>query len=138
MRTISVVAAVVLSVAGCTTGNTAGESSPPLRHVAVGPLPEEPAHDDDLPVAQPPRTVDRSDPAAAAVELIVTGLAEQGLEVVDVGVEILATTPAAATVLIAATHRTDTTGAPHTSVYELDLDREPGGTWWLVEFRQVH
>jgi hypothetical protein len=138
MRTISIAAAVVLAVAGCTAGRAAGESSPPLRHVAVGLLPEEPAHDDDLPEAQPPGPVDRSDPATAAVELIVAGLAAQGLEVLDVGVEIIAATPAAATALVAATHRTETAGGPHTSVYELDLSRDPAGTWRLVRFRQAH
>jgi hypothetical protein len=138
MRTLAAVAAAALAVAGCTTGSTAGESSPPVRQVAIAALPEEAAHDDALALQHSAEPVDRSDPAAVAVELIVAGLAEQRLEVVDVGVETLAVTMAAVTVRVAATHRAETTGAAHTSVYELDLARDPGGSWRLVGFGQVH
>ncbi len=54
---------------------------------------------------------------------------------VDLGVETLAANGSAAHVRIAATHRTQA-GAPHTSVYELDLSRDAGGSWRLVGFRQ--
>jgi hypothetical protein len=138
MRTLAAVAAAVLVLLGCTPGGPVGESSPPVRQAAIARLPEQPAHDDDQPVHRPPDSVDLDDPAAVAVELIVAGLAEQGLEVVDVGVETLTVTPKAVTVLVAATHRAEMTGVPHTSVYELDLTRDPGGAWRLVGFGQVH
>ena len=139
MQTLAATAAAALILAGCTAGSSmAVESSPPLRHVAMAPLPEESAHDDDLPLERSPGPVERSDPAAVAMELILGGLAEQGLEVLDIGVQTVAANPTAATVRVAATHRIETTRAPHTSVYELDLARVPDGTWHLVGFRQAH
>ncbi len=137
MRTFAAVAAAALTL-GCTASSTAVEGNPPLRHVAIARLAEEPAHDDELPVQQPPGPVDRSDPAAVAAALIVAGLAEQGLQVVDLGVQTLAVNPTAATVRVAATHRAEMAGAPHTSVYELDLTPEPDGSWRVVDFRQAH
>lgn len=137
MRNLATVAVATLTLVGCTTSPIAMEDGPPVRHVALSRLPEQPAHDHEVPVAQPPGPVDRSDPAAVAVALIVTGLAEQGLEVVDLGTETLVANPDVATVRIAATHRADVTAAPHTSVYELDLIRDPEGSWRLVDSRQA-
>ena len=138
MRSATAVVAAAITLAGCAAASTTAASSPPLRHVAVAALPEEPAHDDELRSIEPPGSVDRSDPGAVAAELIVSGLAEQGLEVVDLGVENLAATPTAATVRIAATHRAETATALHTSVYEVDLTRDRGGPWRLAGFRHAH
>lgn len=138
MRTFAAVAATALVLAGCGSGRTAGDSSPPVRQLAIAALPEEPAHDDALALQPSAEPVDRSDPAAVAVELIVGGLAGQGLGVVDVGVEALAGTATAVTVLVAATHRAGTAAVEHTSVYELDLTRDTGGSWRLAGFRQTH
>ena len=138
MRSVTAVVAAAITLAGCAAASTTGASSPPVRHVAVAALPEEPAHDDELLVTRPSGSVDRSEPAAVAAELIVAGLAEQGLEVVDLGVEILVATPSAATVRVAATHRAETATALHTSVYELDLTRDRGGPWRLARSRHAH
>ncbi|HUG86840.1 MAG TPA: hypothetical protein VMM13_19880 [Euzebya sp.] len=138
MRTLATVAAAALTLAGCTTSTTTVEGSPPIRQVAIARLPEQPAHAPELPLDQPPGPVDRSDPAAVAVALIVAGLAEEGLEMMDLGVQTLPASPNAVTVRVAAAHRAELASAPHTSVYELDLTRGPGGTWRLVGYRQAH
>ncbi|WP_370327135.1 hypothetical protein [Euzebya sp.] len=114
------------------------EGSPPVRQVAIARLPEQPAHDPELPLDHPPGPIDPSDPAAVAVALIASGLAEEGLEVMDLGVETLLASPDAVTVRVAAAHLAELASAPHTSVYELHLTREPGGTWRLVGYRQAH
>ena len=138
MRIHATVTFAALTLAGCYPHPTAVEGGPPVRHVAISRLPEQPAHHDEVPVAQPPGPLDRSDPVAVAVALIVTGLAEEGLEVVDLGTETLAAKPAVATVRVAASHRQQGGATPHTSVYELDLSRDPGGSWRRVGFRQAH
>ncbi len=137
MRTLATAAVATLTLVGCNTSPIPIGDGPPVRHVAISRLPEQPAHDHEAPVAQPSGPVDRGDPVAVAVALIVTGLAEQGLEVVDLGTETLVANPAVATVRIAATHRADVTAAPHTSVYELDLTRDADGSWRLVDFQQA-
>ena len=136
MRTVILATTVVLALAGCSTETGVVDGSPPVRHVTVSRLPDQPAHDHERPVKHPARSVARNDPAAVAVALVVDGLAEQDLEVVDLGVETLAANPSTATVRIAATHRTQD-GAPHTSIYELDLSRAAEGSWRLVGFRQA-
>ena len=140
MRTLAIAAAATLTLAGCATGPTAREGSPPVRHVAISRLPEQPAHDDDRPLEQPPGPTDPNEPnapGAVAAALVRAGLAGEGLQVVDLGVEPLAAGPAAATVRVAATHRTELAGTPHTSVYQLDLVRDPGRPWRLASFLQV-
>jgi len=136
--THAALAATALALAACTTGTTAVDGGPPVGHVAISQLPEQPAHEPDLPLDQPSRPMDRSDPAAVAAALVVAGLAEQGLEVVDLGVQTLPATADGITVRVAATHRPGQ-GAPHTSVYELDLTRVggPGGSWRLAGSRQA-
>jgi hypothetical protein len=137
MRTLAIVTTAALTLAGCATATTPVEDSPPVRHLALARLAEEPAHDDALPVKPDADPVDPDDAEAIAASLIATGLADQGLQVVDLGVETLAWTPAAATVQVAATHRGGG-AATHTSVYELDLARDPDTPWRLVAFRQAH
>jgi hypothetical protein len=135
MRTLVITTTAALALAGCSTAPPPVEGSPPARHISVFHLPEQPAHDDERALGHPAEPADQDDPVAVAVGLIIEGLAEQDLEVVDLGVETLAATPSNARVRIAATHRTQT-GVPHTSVYELDLARDAEGPWRLVGFRQ--
>ena len=137
MRILATVTFAALTLAACYPNPTSVEVGPPVGHVAISRLPEQPAHH-EMPVAQPPSPLDRSDPVAVAVALIVTGLAEEGLEVVDLGTETLAAQPAVATVRVAATHRPQGGATPYTSVYELDLSRDPDGSWRTVGFRQAH
>jgi hypothetical protein len=137
MRTLAIVTTAALTLTGCATATAPVEGSPPVRHLALGRLAEEPVHDDALPVKPDSDPVDPDDAEAVAAALIATGLADQGLQVVDVGVETLAWTPAAATVRVAVTHRAEG-GVTHTSVYELDLARGPNTPWRLVGFRQAH
>jgi len=137
MRTFTTVTLAAITLAGCTTSPTTVEGSSPVRHVAVSRLPELPAHDPDAPIVLPSDPVDGSDPVAVAQALIVTGLAEQSLEVVDLGTDTRARTAAVATVRVAATHRADATATPYTSVYELSLTRDGQGSWHLLEFRQA-
>jgi hypothetical protein len=137
MRTLAIVTTAALTLAGCATSATPVEGSPPIRHLAIPRLAEEPTHDDALPAEPAPEAVDRHDPEAAAAALIVAGLVDQGLQVVDLGVETLHRDPAAATVRVAATHQAEG-GATHKSVYELDLARRPEASWRLVGFRQAH
>ena len=136
MRTVILATSAALALAGCSTAPAVVGGSPPVRHVTVSRLPDQPAHDDERPLEDPAGPVDRDDPAAVGVALVVDGLAEQNLDVVDLGVETLAANPSTATVRIAATHRTEA-GAPHTSIYELDLSRDADGPWRLVGFRQA-
>ncbi len=135
MRTVILATTVALALAGCSTDPAVVEGSPPVRHIAVSRLPDQPAHDHERPLEHASGPVDQNDPAVVAVALVVDGLAEQNLELVDLGVETLAASPSTATVRIAATHRTEA-GAPHTSIYELDLSHDTGGSWRLVGFRQ--
>ena len=135
MRTLVLATTAALALAGCSMDPAAVEGSPPVRHVAVSGLPDQPAHDHERPLEHPAGPVDRDDPAAVAVAVILGGLAEQDLDLVDLGVESIAANSSTATVRIAAMHRTDT-GAPQTSVYELDLSRAAEGSWRLVGFRQ--
>ena len=137
MRSLAIVAAAALSLAGWAPGPTGVEGSPPVRHVAISRLPQQPAHGDERLLDQPPGLTDPSDPAAVAAALVRAGLVGEGLEVVDLGVDALVIGPAAATVRVAATHRSELAGAPHTSVYELDLVRDPGRPWRLAGFLQA-
>lgn len=139
MPTVATLAAAALALAACTTGSTAVEgSSPPVGHVVISRLPEQPAHDPEQPLDPPSGPLDRRDPAAVAVRIVVAGLARQGLEVVDLGVHAPSAASDRVTVRVVATHRGGVSGAVHTSVYELDLSRSPAGVWRLVGYRQAH
>ena len=137
MATVATLAAAALALAACTGGSTAVEGSPPVGHVVIALLPELPAHVSEQPLDLPPGPVDRRDPAAVAVGIVVVGLAEQGLEVVDLGVHAPSTTSDRVTVWVVATHRGGVSAAVHASVYELDLARGPAGLWGLVGYRQA-
>lgn len=136
MRTLAMLAAA-LTLAAC-AGSAAGGGTPPVRHVELSALPEQHPHDDPVPLDPRGGPVEQGDPAAVAVALIVDGLGEQGLEVVDLGVETARASADAATIRIAATHQAGTSGPSHTSVYEVDLARDPDGPWRSVGFRQAH
>ena len=135
MRTLAAVAAAALTLAGCTADHRTDEGSPPVAHIAVSRLPEQPAHDPDRPLRQASASAQQDDAAAVAVAQIVAGLTEQGLEVVDLGVQTLRATPDSVTVRVAVTHQ-PVAATPHTSVYELDLARGQRGPWRLAGFRQ--
>lgn len=131
-------AAAALVLAACTSGgSTTVEGSPPVGHVVITQLPEQPAHEPEQPLDRPSGPVDRGDPAAVAVRIVVVGLAEQGLEVVDLGVHAPFATSDRVTVRVVATHRGGVSAAVHTSAYELDLSRGPAGLWRLVGHRQA-
>ena len=134
-RTLATIAALALALTGCTTGRAAVEGSPPVRHVTISGLPEQPTNDPDRPLKHPAVSLDRDDPAAVAVTLIEDGLAEEGLQLLDVGVQTRTSRPGAATVRIAATHQAQG-GTRHTSIYELDLARHPKASWRVVTFHQ--
>lgn len=136
MRTVILATTAAVVLAGCSTAPAVMDGSPPARHVTVSRLPDQPAHDHERPLERPAGPVDRDDPAAVAVALVVDGLVEQDLEVVDLGVETLAENTSTATVRIATSHQTEA-GASHTSVYELDLSRDVEGSWRIVGFRQA-
>lgn len=76
-------------------------------------------------------------PAHVATAIVLDGLAEEGLEVLDFGVEHIAVGSAAATVRVAATHRGAKATAPHMSVYVLALVREGSRRWRLASFEQA-
>lgn len=139
MRRAAHVTAVAFALAGCAPAATPVEGRPPVRHVVPAQLPEEPAHDHEQPLehvdhGQPD---DPRDPGAVAVAQVLAGLAEQGLEVVDLGVDAAATDGGRTSVRVAVTHRPDRAGTPHTSVYELHLTRDPDGIWRLDSFGQA-
>lgn len=139
MRTLATITATALTLlAGCTTSRTADRARPSVSQVSIWRLPDQPDHGPDRPTDQPPGPLDRSDPTEVAVAQIVAGLADQGLDVVDLGVDTLRASSAAVTVRVAATHRAGAAGPPHTSVYELDLTRTADGSWQPAGFRQAH
>lgn len=134
MRAIAAVTVLVL--ASCTSADRTGARAdrPAVRHLDVAELPEMPAHDDhDRPVV--PTVVDADDPVAVAVDHLVTGLAAQGLSVVDLGAVTRTSTVDRATVRVLATHRLDD-GDSHTSIYDISLVRERG-VWSVATARAV-
>ncbi len=74
------------------------------------------------------------DPRAAATDIIDTGLADQGLEVLDVAADLMEQAGATATVRVTALHRLN--GPPRRSVYELDLERD-AEFWTVVAHRPI-
>lgn len=131
--TAIVLAAFVLATAGCTPGPS-GAPGPPVRHVDIARLPELPLHDLEAPppdLAASP-AVDLADPVAVATGHIRAGLTAEGLEVVDLDGDQTAAAGGRVSVGVVATHRTGPAGQPHTSVYELDLARQPEGSWAVV------
>ncbi|HEX2029009.1 MAG TPA: hypothetical protein VHF25_13520, partial [Nitriliruptorales bacterium] len=103
MRTLATAVTAAVGLVGCTGGNPAAEGRPPIQQVAIADLPDQPAHNPSRPVHQRLGPVDRSDPQAVALALIIAGLAREGLEVVDVGAQTASTSADQATVRVAAT-----------------------------------
>ncbi len=63
MRTLVLATTAALALAGCSTDAAVMEGSPPVEHVAISRLPEQPAHDHERPLAHPDGPVHRDDPA---------------------------------------------------------------------------
>ena len=135
-RTVATVAAAAV-LAACTTSDNRVEDRPPVSHVAISHLPEQPAHDDAARPLEQPTAIDPSDPKAVAAALILEGLEEQGLEVTDLGVETVRARANDVTVRVAVTHEASRSATRHTSIYELGLRRDRGRSWNLVGFRQT-
>lgn len=134
MRAIAAVTVLVL--ASCTSADRtgAGADRPAVRHLGIAELPEMPAHDDhDRPVV--PTVVEADDPVAVAIDHLVTGLAAQGLAVVDLGAVTRSSTIDRATIRVLATHRLDD-GDSHTSIYDISLVHERG-VWSVATARAV-
>lgn len=129
----ALVAVLVVTAVGCGVRPPDGQM-PPVSHVAVERLPQEPAHHPATAeeLTLPPGL---SGPAAVAASTITSALRAQGLVVSDVGVETVSSTGDRATVLVTATH-VASSAATHTSVYELGLVRE-AGRWRIVGYRVV-
>ena len=136
MRTLVAVVAATLAVAACDRSTSEVEGTLPVGHVAISRLPEQPVHHDERPLEVARESADRGDPASVATALVRAGLTREGLEVVELGFEIVATSPRAATVRVAASHRSEMPAPSYMSVYELDLVRGPGGPWRLAKLRQ--
>jgi hypothetical protein len=128
--------AAALVLAGCATPASGAGGAPAIRHLHLRDLPAAADHAHDTPIEPGAAPIDRDDPVAVAVDLIVGGLTGQGLEVVDLGHDLVETTDDRAIVRVAATHQA-TAGGTHTSVYELELTRPGGQVWTLAGFRQV-
>lgn len=138
MHTTLVLAIAALAVSGCTPTTSEAGSAPPIRHVAVGRLPDQPLHDAerptiDLDAGEP----DATDPVAVAIDQLVQGLRAEGLEILDLGGQPVALVDRHVTLHVVATHRTATTATSYTSVYELDLTRGTDGTWFVTGARTV-
>lgn len=73
-------------------------------------------------------------PAAAAVDIIETGLAAQGLQVHDATAEVMQHSGRSATVRVTALHRLN--GPPRLSLFDLDLQHRRG-VWTVVTARQA-
>lgn len=131
MRT-AVIALAVLALSGCTDDATP-QAGPPISRVAVVDLPQEPAHGPELP-PQPAPMGEAKDAVGVAMNLVVHGLEEQGLVVIDIGAEPVEILPTSATVRIAVTHASDS-GGLHTSAYGIDLIRNSHDRWISVGFR---
>ncbi len=133
MRT-AVAALTVLVLADCATDGRL-QTGTAITRVAIGDLPQEPAHGPEL-LAEPVPKVESKDAVAVAVDLVVDGLVEQGLVVLDIGAEPVDIRPGSATVRIAVTHASES-GGLHTSGYELYLLRDTNDRWISAGFRQL-
>ncbi|MEX0835921.1 MAG: hypothetical protein WD010_07505 [Nitriliruptor sp.] len=138
MHTTIVLAVAALAVSGCTPTTSEVGSVPPVRHVVVGGLPDQPLHEAerstiDLDSGEP----DATDPVAVAIDQLVQGLRAQGLEILDLGSETVALVDGHATVRVVVTHGTAPATTSYTSVYELDLIRGGDGAWSVTAARTV-
>ena len=139
LRTTILLALAALAASGCTPKAPDIGSVPPVRHVAVGRLLDQPLHDAEQAThgSSLPGEVDPTDPVAVATARIVGCLRAQGLELVDLGAETIARVDDIVTVLVAVTHRNGPDATPHTSVYELDLARGRDGEWEVTRARSI-
>ena len=128
--------AVALTLVGCAPAEgPPARGAPVVGHAPLDRLVDEPAHDPPTALAAPPRGAAAHEAAQVATRLILDGLEAQGLDVVDLGVQQTTRRAGAATVVVAATHASSS-GATHTSIYQLDLVRTRRG-WQLQSFRPV-
>lgn len=109
--------------------------APAIRRIQLRQLPQAPPHDDLRPVEAAGRP-DVADPQQVATALLVAGITAQGLDVVDIGAATIRTTPDRRTLRIAVTHQSGRS-APHTSVYDVELQRAADGTWAVVSSTAV-
>ncbi len=130
----AVAALTVLVLASCAT-NATPQTGTAITRVAIVDLPQEPAHGPEL-LPQPVPKVEPKDAVAVAVDLVVDGLQEQGLVIIDIGSEPVDISPGSATVRIAATH-TSESGDLHTSGYELYLLQDTHDRWISAGFLQL-
>jgi hypothetical protein len=139
LRTTMFLTVAALAASGCTVKSPEVGSVPPVRHVVVGRLPDEPLHDADQATNGSflQGEVDQTDPVAVATSRIVGGLRAQGLEVVDLGAETIVRVDDLVTVRLAVTHRNGPDATPHTSVYELDLTGGRDGDWQVTRARSI-
>lgn len=136
MRALTAAALGAALLAACTPAPTqAPPGQPAIRQLALDRLPAEPAHTEPTGPA-PVRPGDPADPATVALDLVVDGLAAQGLQIVDAGTTLIAASSGRTTVRVAVTHTPDGE-ATHTSVYDLDLTRSDGDGWTVVAGRTV-
>lgn len=139
MHTTIALAVAALTVSACTpTVPVAVTSVPPVRHVEVERLPDQPMHDANASAIRPDAAApDPTDPVAIAIQRIVVGLDAEGLEILDVGAETITVEERRVTVRVEVTHRIDQATTPYTSVYDLDLTRVGDGTWVVTDGRTV-
>ena len=139
MRTTLALAVAALAVSACTpTAPVDVTSVPPVQHVEVERLPDQPMHDANASAIRPHATApDPTDPVAIAIHHTVVGLEAEGLEILDVGAETIAVEERRVTVRVAVTHRSGQAGTPYTSVYDLDLTRVGEDAWVVSEGRTV-
>ena len=124
--------AVALTLVGCAPAEgPPARGAPVVGHAPLDRLVDEPAHDPPTALAAPAA----HEATQVATRLILDGLDAQGLDVVDLGVQQTARRAGAATVVVAATHASSS-GATHTSIYQVDLVRARRG-WQLQSFRPV-
>ena len=109
-------------------GTDAPNLPPPGERTSAFAHHRRPSTDDAAPSSR------HDSPRAAAVDIIETGLADQGLEVYAVTANLIEQAAATATVRVTALHRLN--GPPRLSVYELDLAAD-AGVWTVVAHRPV-
>lgn len=137
LRSVALGMAVTL-LAGCSPGSTSTitDGVPAVRRIALDTLPDGPAHPDSatpIVVGLP----DTGDPVQVATNVLVLGLTQQGLDVLDLGADVPGVPSGEqVTVRVAITHA-NSEGVEHTSVYDVDLTRSNDRTWTVVAVRVV-
>lgn len=122
---------VLVLAAGCTpsAGRASGDGRPPIALTV-------PAPDSGAPhLAGTSVEADQHDPAAVAAELVLDGLAEQGLSVIAVETELVEHRDQVARVQVAVVHSTGR-GHPHQSLYTIELDQTRDG-WQTAGFTET-